>query len=184
MSSIASLRGAAMPTKPEKCEAAATSLSSIGRRQPVTELCLFATLGRAVAIVAEMPWKVETKEPVKQWQRSLDQVTADRFTGTLARLEERGPQLGRPFADTIKGSQHHKMKELRVGNMRALYAFDARRTAVVLVAGDKTNDWKGWYRRNIPVADRMFEQHQQSIGGGGRRWQARTSAQRPKERGR
>jgi hypothetical protein len=129
-------------------------------------------------------WKVETKEPVKQWQRSLDAVTADRFRAALARLEERGPQLGRPFADTIKGSRHHNMKELRVGNMRALYGFGSRRSAVVLVAGDKTNDWKDWYRRNIPVADRMFEQHQRSIGGGGRQWQARTEAARSKESGR
>jgi len=131
-----------------------------------------------------MAWKVETKEPVKQWQRSLDPVTAHRFEGTLALLKERGPRLGRPFADTIKQSRHHNMKELRVGNMRMLYAFDSRRTAVVLVAGDKTNDWKDWYRRNIPVADRMFEQHQRGIRGGGRQWEARTSATRPKESGR
>lgn len=115
-----------------------------------------------------MAWKVETKEPVRQWQQTLSPVLADRFHGAVAHLEERGPQLGRPFADSVKGGRHHNLKELRVGNIRALYAFDSRRTAVILVAGDKTNDWNGWYRRNIPVADRMFEQHQRGIGGGGR----------------
>ena len=34
--------------------------------------------------------------------------------------------------------------------MRALFAFDPRRRAVMLLGGDKTNDWKGWYVRNIP----------------------------------
>jgi hypothetical protein len=126
-------------------------------------------------------WNVELKGPVRQWQGSLDPVAADRFTAALAHLRERGPQLGRPFADSITGSRHHNMKELRVGNTRALYAFDSRRTAVVLVAGDKTNDWKGWYQRNIPAADRLFEKHQRSIGGGGRQWRGRTTD--PKDKG-
>lgn len=125
-----------------------------------------------------MAWDVELKGPVKQWQGSLDPVAAERFKAGLARLGERGPQLGRPFADSITSSRHHNMKELRVGNMRALYAFDSRRTAVVLVAGDKTNDWKGWYKRNIPAADRLFEKHQRSIGGGGQQWRGRTTTAR------
>ena len=125
-----------------------------------------------------MAWELEIKAPVQQWQRSLDPVTADRFKGAVKRLEERGPRLGRPFADSIKGSRHHNMKELRVGNMRALFAFDSRRRGVLLVAGDKTNDWSGWYQRNIPIADRLFEQHQRSIGGGEQRWRGRTAGAR------
>ncbi len=126
-----------------------------------------------------MAWEVELKAPVEQWQKSLNPAVEDRFRGAVARLAERGPQLGRPFGDSIKGSRHHNMKELRVGNVRALYAFDSRRTAVILLAGDKTNDWKGWYKRNIPVADRMFEQHQRSIGGGGaQRWRGRPAGTR------
>lgn len=129
-----------------------------------------------------MAWQVELKAPVKQWQRSLDPVSADRFKGALEHLRERGPGLGRPFADSISGSRHHNMKELRMGNMRALYAFDARRTAVLLVAGDKTNDWKGWYTRNIPAADRMFESHKRSIGGGEVGWRARATGVRTSAR--
>lgn len=51
------------------------------------------------------------------------------------------------------------MKELRSsgGNLRALFAFDPRRRAVVLVGGDKTGDWSGWYKRNIPRADRRYD---------------------------
>jgi hypothetical protein len=128
-----------------------------------------------------MSWEVEIKAPVQQWRRSLDPVTADRFSGALEHLRQRGPGLGRPFADSVKGARHHNMKELRVGNMRALYAFDSRRTAVLLVAGDKTNDWQGWYRRNIPAADRLLDQHQRRIGGGGRQWPVRATPAKGQE---
>lgn len=147
--------------------------------ETVTGLCLFVSVRRADVIVPAMAWEIELKAQVRQWQRSLDPVRADRVTAALAQLEERGPRLGRPLVDSIKGSRHHQMKELRVGNMRALFAFDARRRAVVLVAGDKTNDWSGWYQRNVPVADRAFERHQRSIGGGGQRWQGRATSARP-----
>lgn len=122
-----------------------------------------------------MSWEIKIKAPVQQWRRSLDPVAADRFSAALAHLRQRGPGLGRPFSDSVKGARHHNMKELRVGNMRALYAFDSRRTAVLLVAGDKTNDWQGWYRRNIPAADRLLDQHQRRIGGGGRQWSGRAT---------
>jgi hypothetical protein len=115
-------------------------------------------------------WKVELNRQTQEWYGSLDPRAAHRFAAALDRLQERGPGLGRPFADGIKGSRHHNMKELRAGSMRALYAFDPRRHAVVLLAGDKANDWSGWYRRNIPVADRRYDQHLRTIGGGERNW--------------
>jgi len=42
--------------------------------------------------------------------------------------------------------------------LRILYAFDPRRTAILLIAGDKTGDDR-WYETNVPVADRLFERH-------------------------
>ncbi len=67
------------------------------------------------------------------------------------------------------------MKELRSvgGHLRALFAFDPRRRAVILLGGDKTNDWTGWYKRNIPVADKLYDRHLRSIGKGAP-WPART----------
>jgi hypothetical protein len=120
-----------------------------------------------------MAWEVELNPQVLQWRRSLDAVSADRFAAALGQLQRGGPGLGRPYVDAIKGSRHRNMKELRVGSMRGLFAFDPRRHAVVLVAGDKTNDWRGWYQRNIPVADRAYDNHLRSIGGGEGRWQDR-----------
>jgi hypothetical protein len=121
-----------------------------------------------------MAWEVQSSEQIQTWQRSLDPISAERLNGAIAQLQTVGPALGRPFVDTITGSRHRNMKELRVGNLRTLFAFDSRRHAVLLVGGDKTNDWRGWYQRNIPVADRLFDAHQRSIGGGGQRWQRAT----------
>jgi hypothetical protein len=81
------------------------------------------------------------------------------------------------------------MKELRSvgGHIRALFAFDPRRRAIVLLGGDKTNDWKGWYERNIPRADKLYDKHLRSLGGTeGRRWttRPRRAGERSAESGR
>jgi hypothetical protein len=49
------------------------------------------------------------------------------------------------------------MKELRAGTVRVLFIFDPRRQAVVLVGGDERGDWKGWYHKNIPLADDLYD---------------------------
>lgn len=58
------------------------------------------------------------------------------------------------------------MKELRSagGHLRALFAFDPRRRAVVLLGGDKSGDWNRWYTRNVPVADKIYDRHLRSLG--------------------
>lgn len=131
-----------------------------------------------------MAWEVELSQQVERWFKALDGSSAERFAAGIEQLQRRGPGLGRPFSDSIKGSRHHNMKELRVGNMRALFAFDPRRHAVVLIAGDKANAWRGWYQRNIPVADRLYDQHLRSIGGGEHRWQGRGTGGRSAQSGR
>src|SRR5271155_3642410 len=73
-------------------------------------------------------------------------------------LQEFGPQLGRPRADTLKGSGHHNMKELRFdaadGVWRVAFAFDSKREAMLLVAGDKSGgSEKRFYRELIRKAD-------------------------------
>jgi hypothetical protein len=64
------------------------------------------------------------------------------------------------------------MKELRpasagASEVRILFAFDPRRQAILLTAGDKAGDWKGWYTRNIPLADLRFSQHLSETQGKG-----------------
>jgi hypothetical protein len=77
----------------------------------------------------------------------------------VAMLEERGPGLGRPWVDTITGSRNPHMKELRPrgGHLRILFAFDPRRTAILLLGGDKTGRWQSWYVEAIPLADQLYD---------------------------
>ena len=84
-------------------------------------------------------------------------------------LEEQGPSIGRPYVDTIKGSDLPNMKELRVQHAglpyRILFAFDPKRQAVLLVGGNKTED-KRWYEINIPIADKRFRKYLEETKGG------------------
>jgi hypothetical protein len=88
----------------------------------------------------------------------------------LARvLQEFGPQLGRPRVDTLKGSRHANMKELRFsaadGEWRVAFAFDPLRKAILLVAGDKSGgSEKRFYRQLIGKADKRFDAHLTRIG--------------------
>ncbi len=75
-----------------------------------------------------------------------------------------GYQLRRPHADTLKGSRHSNMKELRFkvnnGVWRVAYAFDPQRQAIILVAGDKTGvSQKRFYKQLITKADQRFNDH-------------------------
>ena len=112
-----------------------------------------------------MTWEIEFTEPAEQWYMSLEPADADRLAAALDKLEELGPSLGRPFVDSIESSRHHNMKELRSvgGFLRLLFVFDPRRTAVVLIGGDKRGNWTGWYEQNIPAADDLYDEHLRAI---------------------
>ena len=97
----------------------------------------------------------------QEWLESLDQATYNRVMAAADILGEEGPSLGRPLVDTVKSSRYSNMKELRPPSpgrttIRVLFAFDPDRQAILLVGGDKTNDWEQWYRRNVPLADALF----------------------------
>ena len=86
-------------------------------------------------------------------------------------LQQFGPQLGRPRVDTLKGSRHANMKELRFsaadGEWRVAFAFDRRRKAILLVAGDKSGgSEKRFYRDLIRKADERFDAHLARVGKG------------------
>jgi hypothetical protein len=113
-----------------------------------------------------MTWSILINEEVSDWMLTLDEAEYGQIVAALQALGVDGPALGRPFVDTVKGSRHKNMKELRPRgtHMRLLFAFDPLRQAIVLVAGDKTNRWKQWYGENIPVADERFDAHVKQIG--------------------
>ena len=89
-------------------------------------------------------------------------------------LETFGPQLGRPRVDTLNGSKHANMKELRFdaadGIWRVAFAFDPKRRAILLVAGDKAGtSEKRFYKRLFKKADERFDEHCKTLEGKKRR---------------
>lgn len=110
-------------------------------------------------------WQIEIHPEVAQWLGQLGQKEYESVMASLDALAIDGPSLGRPFVDHVKNSKHKNMKELRpLGqHIRILFAFDPLRKAVLLVSGDKSNEWNSWYKRNIPLADKRFERHLKAI---------------------
>jgi hypothetical protein len=111
-------------------------------------------------------WRVIHTPEAAAWREGLSRRDARRIDASLSALIEHGPALGRPHVDSVRGSRHHNMKELRSrgGHLRVLFAFDPGRRAVLLVGGDKSRDWRGWYRQSIRVADKLYDNHLRQLG--------------------
>lgn len=81
-------------------------------------------------------------------------------------LEVKGPQLPFPYSSKVMGSRHAHMRELRIQHQgrpyRVLYAFDPRRTAILLLGADKTEQDR-WYEENVPKADRLYDEHLETL---------------------
>jgi len=107
-------------------------------------------------------WDVEFTDQFGEWWDTLDEDAQTSINAIVLVLEQLGPALTRPYADTVKGSRHANMRELRVQHQgrpfRLLYAFDPRRTAIILVGGDKGGDDR-WYDVYIPIADKLYDEH-------------------------
>ncbi len=127
--------------------------------------------------VAVAEWEVDLHADVVAWFEQLceeDPSSADLVEAAIDLLTRDGPRLGRPMVDRITGSVYHHMKELRPAStgrseIRILFAFDPRRHAILLVAGDKSGSWDTWYRSNIPVADHRYTEHLAELGEQARR---------------
>jgi hypothetical protein len=94
----------------------------------------------------------------------LPEDVRDELIAHAMLLQQFGPQLGRPRVDTLKGSRHANMKELRFdaagGVWRVAFAFDLARKAILLVAGDKSGgSEKRFYLQLIKKADSRFDAH-------------------------
>jgi hypothetical protein len=111
-----------------------------------------------------MAWVVEFFEAFEAEFDALPDDVQDAILARAALLEREGPQLGRPHADTLKGSRHANMKELRCnaggGVWRIAFAFDSARRAILLVAGDKSGgSERRFYKQLIARADDRFDRH-------------------------
>jgi hypothetical protein len=119
-----------------------------------------------------MAWRVAFHEAFADEFLTLTAEVRRELAARTVLLEQFGPQLRRPYADTLKGSKHANMKDLRFaaddGAWRIAYAFDQERRAILLVAGDKSGQsMRRFYRQLIAKADARFSEHleQQRKGG-------------------
>lgn len=107
-------------------------------------------------------WEVEYTDEFGAWWESLSIDEQSALERSVKLLMTKGVNLGYPHSSDIYGSRHSHMRELRtqIGGrpFRTLYAFDPRRTAILLIAGDKTGD-KRWYETHIPIADDLYDEH-------------------------
>jgi hypothetical protein len=106
-------------------------------------------------------WEIEGTDEFADWFSGLAAGDRASVIAAVDVLERYGPALGRPFVDTIHSSRHAHMKELRPrgGHLRVLFAFDPRRSAILLLGGDKRNRWDSWYPEAIQAADSLYDEH-------------------------
>jgi hypothetical protein len=109
-----------------------------------------------------MEWDVQLDGDFAAWLAGLEANLRTEIVAHANLLREHGPLLGRPYVDTLEDSDFANMKELRVqfrgDPWRILFAFDPRRTAILLVGGNKRGD-KRWYKKHLPIADERFRRH-------------------------
>lgn len=114
-------------------------------------------------------WDIATRPRFDEWYWGLSEDERVSVQASLFLLTEKGAQLGRPYADTLNGSRHNNMKELRVQHqgkpIRIFFAFDPERTGIILCGGDKTGD-KRFYKKMIPIADTEFDDHLEELKHG------------------
>ena len=100
------------------------------------------------------------------WWEETTEAEQESIAASVGLLEAKGPQLGFPHSSGINGSRHDHMRELRIQHegrpYRILYAFDPRRSAILLIGGDKTGD-KRWYDVHVPIADRLYDAHLEAL---------------------
>ncbi|MGR6981015.1 type II toxin-antitoxin system RelE/ParE family toxin [Testudinibacter sp. P27/CKL/0425] len=111
-------------------------------------------------------WTILFTTQFETWLLEQDEDTQDSVLAVLHYLKLEGPMLSRPYLDTVKGSQYSNMKELRIQHqgkpLRAFFAFDPLRQAIVLCAGDKSNN-KRFYEKMIRIADIEFTDYLQTL---------------------
>jgi hypothetical protein len=107
-------------------------------------------------------WQIERTDEIANWIFSLDDDAKEAILKNLIILREIGPSLGRPYVDSVKGSRHKNMKELRIQNkkrvIRIFFIFDPDRKAILLIGGNKRGD-KRFYEKIIPIADNLYEEY-------------------------
>lgn len=114
-----------------------------------------------------MAWEVEFTDEFGTWWHSLDEAAQDSMTAVIELLEDFGPHLRFPHSSGVNGSKHSHMRELRIQHAgdpyRIFYAFDPRRSAILLIGGNKRGNDR-FYETLVPIADRLYDIHLKELG--------------------
>jgi len=109
-----------------------------------------------------LSWEVEFCDEFGQWWEALNAAEQKSVDFTVSLLQHAGPTLRMPHSSGIAMSRHAHMRELRIQHegrpYRVLYEFDPRRTAILLIGGDKTGNSR-WYEEHVPRADAIYDEH-------------------------
>ena len=125
-------------------------------------------------------WKVRLHPDFDQEFSQFSESQQDDLLAAAKALKENGPATGRPLVDTLKGSKHQNMKELRYASedgtqvWRAAFAFDPNQQAVVLCAADKQGvSSDAFYKALIAKADKRYDAELKRIEEGRKRSEAK-----------
>lgn len=109
---------------------------------------------------------VEYTDEFRVWWDELTDREQEDVAATVELLEINGPFLGFPYSSSVKASRHGVLRELRVQSagrpIRVFYAFNPRRSAILLIGGDKTGDDR-FYKRYVPLADSLYDKHLEEL---------------------
>ena len=113
-----------------------------------------------------MKWDIEYTDEFGGWWATLIEPEQESVKASVELLGEFGPNLRYPHSSGITASKHAHLRELRIQHAgrpyRVLYAFDPRRCAILLLGGDKTGNPR-WYDERVPVADRLYDEHLETL---------------------
>jgi hypothetical protein len=114
-----------------------------------------------------MAYEIRATPEFREWMQTISREERESFDVAVHLLREKGPVLARPYVDTVKGSAFPNMKELRTAHdkhlaLRAFFAFDPKRAAILLIGGDK-HGRRGFYEKLIMKADELYRQHLRSL---------------------
>ncbi|MGL4725732.1 MAG: type II toxin-antitoxin system RelE/ParE family toxin [Scandinavium sp.] len=102
-------------------------------------------------------WVIKTTDTFDEWFIPLPKNEKRNVTTSMLILSVKGPNLSRPYADTVQGSRFHNLKELRIQShgdpLRAFYAFTPDRCGLMLCAERKVGHEKRFYKKMLPLAE-------------------------------
>lgn len=105
-------------------------------------------------------WELESTEEFDLWIDAQEDFVVEMILSHIYVLKEKGPGLGRPYVDSIKGSKISNLKELRIQIklkvVRIFFVFTKDRIGLLLAAGDKRGN-KRFYNEMIPKVEGYFK---------------------------